>query len=133
MSGLRAQKIPFKTQTLKTKIILLGAYLVFMVIAVLQWREAGSALATQLKAIESYGQISDTSPTASNKITFRKLASAAQGEANVAYYLAERSRLFVLLSLALTLPLSVHLAASFRAQKKPDPLLNEIRPAGGSS
>jgi hypothetical protein len=103
---------------MKTKITLLCAYLVFIVVALFQWRESGSLLATQLKAMDSYGQLSDTSQVASSKITFSKLAAAAQGEARVAYYSAERTRLFILLSLALTLPLSVHLASSFGTKKR---------------
>ena len=103
---------------MKTKIILLCVYLIFLVVALFQWRESGALLAVQVKAISSYGQLSGNSEGTPDKITFGNLAAAAQGEARVAYYSAERSRIFILLSLALTLPLSVHLASSFNSKKE---------------
>jgi len=103
---------------MKTKITLLGVYALFVVIAFFQWREANLMIETQRRAIEAYARVAKDASASSNPIESARLAKAAGGEAWAGFYMAERDRLFVLLSVALTLPVAAYLGASILRKEK---------------
>ena len=104
---------------MKTKIVLALLYFGFALFAALEWRSLTAASAQEEVALAMYRrlQVNQTRlPVATPDQYLKAYAGNHQG---IAHYIG-RERQFIVVSLALTLPIAFYLLASSRPKKMPN-------------